>query len=92
MHKISDEGVDTWPTQVTTSDAKTSSSWIIGPVWLVPGMSFERNSPTKPGEDLAIESSIDNMRAWAFLLSTRAACKVLGGVGVSSVYSASPVT
>jgi hypothetical protein len=44
-------------------DAKNSSSWIIGPVWLTPGMYFERNSPAKPGEDLASESSIDNMRA-----------------------------
>jgi hypothetical protein len=53
----------TWPTQVTISAAKTSSSWITGPIWLAPGRSFERKRPANPGEHLATESSIDKMRA-----------------------------
>ena len=46
MYRIQE---DTWPTQVTMSDAKNSSSWIIGPVSLAPGMSFERNSQQNQG-------------------------------------------
>ena len=77
---------------MTTSVANNSSSGTIGPIILSPGISLARNRPTKPDEDLAAESSIERMRACGTLLSTKAACKVLGGTGVSSVYSASPVT
>lgn len=59
---------------------------------LSPGTSLAKNIPANPGEDLAPESSIESIRAWGFRLTIKAACKQFGGVGVSSVYSASPVT
>ena len=77
---------------MTNSVANSSSSSITGPILLSPGTSLARNMPANPGEALASESSIESIRAWAFLLNINAACKLLGGIGTSSVYSASPVT
>ncbi len=82
-----------WPWNSTRPSASTGSSWRpVGEMSLTPGTSAAVSTATTPGAERTASTSIETMSACASVERPRQACSVPAGSGMSSMYSASPVT